>query len=169
MADEDELKSVDGKRLVGRRFKDSKSHYKTEGDKVVVRYAAFEDRRPGGVSLDVLWTTQPEPAAAAKQTQLKSAKQTAVSEGFPVHGWACFQAEKLLQGAKSVVSRVVHSETATNSNHAHLVSNSFVTLVEPDDGQNNFRAEATAKILADFHASHGVTHMAPTIDVDQKQ
>jgi hypothetical protein len=160
MAD-DELKDVDGNRLIGRRFQDSKSHYRKDGDKIVVKYPVFEDRRPGGLSLDVLWSTDPEPKNGVKANHLAAARDTAVGEGYPVYGWACFKTEKLLQSAKALISRVVHSATPTNSEHGHLVSHQYVAIVDVDDGQNGYRAEAAAKLLAEMHAKEGQTNLAP--------
>lgn len=152
---------VEGTRIVARRVLRSKYVVADVDGKQRVLFPAFEEFRPGGLSLDILWFEQ---AGQSKQERLLSrALKVATNEGHATIGWASFSVRILLSKEKHAVKRVLATPNDTNPDHADLIAK-HVLCITADDSKEDAedKAHHLAKTMAEFCYEHGLFYSAPT-------
>ena len=140
---------VTADRIVGRRVLNAK-YLLAQSGKTKVLFPAFEEARPGGVSLDCLHFEKSNPTRRA--AVFARARSVAQSEGHNVVGWATVLTRTAI--ADQAVSEIVHSPSGSNPGHADLIPH-VLYVIGPADPMARDKARFLAKFLAELCFEHG--------------
>lgn len=157
MPNEQNQGNVASSRLIGRRLSHQEKAHKTEVIEEEGRHRflmnAFYDTR-GSLSVDVFWVDN-QLRAAAQQKLLEEMRNISLTEGHEIYGWAFCKVGNLLDKVGDSVSRVIHSPTVTNENHADIERQPFLQPESAADPHKSHKARNFAKVLTEFFNAHG--------------
>ena len=156
MSIEPNQNNVAANRFIGRRLADNakKPEVFLEDGQRRFTLNAFHDNR-GTISVDAFW---PDSQLTLQGQHEYRANMLSVCkvEGSPIFGWAFCKVGTLMEktGGKGV-SKVVHSPTPTNTNHADICRALYLQSEDSADPARSDKTWSFSVILKDFFNTYG--------------